>query len=689
VERFARIVVRHRKAVIVLFIVALIVSIPLISLVKTNYNMVDYLPTDAPSTRALAVMSEEFSQNTPNTRVMVPGLSIPEALAMKQSIDALDGVTAVLWLDDTIDLKLPLSEADPSTIEAFYRGDTALYSVTIAPGREQEATAALRALVGTDGAVAGDAPSIAAAQFATASETMKAFAIGVVAVIIILILFSASWLEPLLFLVAIGVSILINMGTNVIFGEISFITKSVSPILQLACSLDYAVFLLHSFARNRLIYPQVEVAMVHAIKESFSTVAASATTTLFGFLALVFMNFQIGADLGINLTKGIILSFITVMVLLPALTLSCYKLMDRLTHRPLMPTFKGVYRVTAKAGIIVALAVLVAVVPSFFGQRHAEFLYGNENAVANTQAGEDARRIAEQFGQSTLMVMLVPSDDRGREAELCSAIKEVPHVTSIISYSETVGATIPPGFLDSSITDQFFSAHYSRIIIYLDTPVEGDLAFSTVVLLREVADAFYGDEALTLGQSTNLYDMKLLVQEDNVRVTLVAALAIFCVLLLTFRSLIIPLLLLLTIESAIWINLAIPYFTGTPINFIGYLILSTVQLGATVDYAILLTTNYCASRRTMEKRQAIHVAVGGSFRSILVSATTLAIAGFVLFAVSTNAVISDIGLLLFRGTILSFVLVTCFLPALLTVFDRVIAKTMWRPGFVFSEKRKS
>ncbi len=687
-DRFASFVIRHKKVIIAVFLAAAALCTALSALVGVNYNMADYLPPEAQSTTALAIMEKEFPGNLSNTSVMVKNVSVEQALSYKQQLARIPGITEVLWLDDTVDLKKPLEMADADSVESFYKDGNALYMLTIADGLEPETVSAIWELIGPENAVAGEAPDLAAMQQATGAETTNAIAILLPIIILILILSSGSWFEPLLFLMAIGVSILINMGTNFFFGEISFMTNSVSPILQLAVSLDYAIFLLHSFDSNRKKYANPGEAMRHAVKSSLSTVAASAATTLFGFLALTFMNFQIGADLGWVLAKGIILSFISTMVFLPAFTLCTFKLIDKTKHRPLLPSFGNIGKTVSRFAIPAIVIVAIAIVPCFLGQGQTAFLYGNSSASAGTAISRSKTDIKETFGQSTAMVVLVPRGDVAKEAALSDDLRQLNHVKSVISYANTVGKTLPSAFLSEDISGQFYSDNYARIIVYTDTEDEGDVAFSAVEEITQTAKSYYGDAVYSVGQSANLYDMKSVIQVDNQMVTWIAVIAIFLVLLVTFRSATLPFILLLTIETGIWINLAIPYFTGTSINFIGYLVLNTVQLGATVDYAILLTTTYTRHRRLLPAGQAVNRALGDTFKSILISAATLASAGFTLFATSTNPAVSDIGLLLGRGTLLSFAMVVCFLPALLKLFDRPIAKTTWHSGFFHDKQTK-
>lgn len=688
-EKLANKIIKHKKLVIMIFLAFAVVCALLSRLVSVNYNMVDYLPSSASSTKALQIMEDEFSQSMPNASVMVKNVSVTEALAYKDDLAAIDGIVQVMWLDDMIDIKQPLEVADADTVESFYKDGSALFSVTIEKGMEKPACDAILNLIGEDNALTGEAPAQVKQQASGGSEVMNAMMILLPIIIIILVFSTTSWIEPLLFLAVIGISIVINMGTNSFLGNVSFVTNAVTPILQLACSLDYAIFLLHSFAENRKKYLNIEEAMKHSVTESMSTVAASAMTTLFGFLALVFMDFGIGADLGINLAKGIVLSFISVMVLLPALTLSIYKLIDKTHHRALMPSFKNVNEVLSKIALPAVIAVALILVPAFLGQGHTRFTYGNNDDDIATRSGRDSVAIHEEFGKSTVVALLVPRGDVAKELELCNELDALDHVTGVTSYASTVGVAMPTKFLGSEIIDKFYSDHFARIIIYTDTPSEGEVAFATVDNIGEKASKYYGDEVYMAGASANTNDMKIVVEHDNSIVNLLAVLAIFVVLLLTFRSVTLPLILLLTIETGIWLNLSIPYFSGISIGFMGYLIISSVQLGATVDYAILLSTNYMRQRQLMPKREAISEALGQSFRPILISGSILATAGFTLSATSSTSMIYEMGQLVGRGALLSMGMVVCFLPAMLVLLDSAIAKTTFKSNFFGKKKGTS
>ncbi len=680
-------ITRHKKLVIAIFLVATVISAVLILGVSVNYDLTDYLPEDSESTIALDLMYEEFGSGVPNTRVMVRNLTLTGAVEMKEKIAQAPGVTGVMWLDDTQDMSTPIELMDSATVEQYWHDGTALYQVTIEEGRESEAVAALYEMLGSDVAISGNSANTASMQNLVVSEVVGAASILIPIIIIILLLTTTSWISPALFLLTIGVAVLINMGTNVVFGEISFVTQSVSPILQLAVSLDYAIFLLNSFGRHRQEVDSSETAMRLAIKESFSSIAASAATTLFGFMALMFMRFGIGSDLGLNLMKGIVLSYVSVMVFLPALALASVKLLDKTSHRPIIHTGKRLGRALVKVRIPALILVLIAVIPCYLAQTRADFLYGNGAPDTRTDYGRDTVAINEEFGESNALVLLVPRGDPGAEAKMAEELAGIDHVTSVLSYAGTVGA-VPEGFLDESIVSQFYSDGYARIIMYTDTSEEGDEAFAVVEQVRATADKYYSESWLC-GQSANLYDMRDVVTADSTLVNWIAIGFIFLTLLVTFKSATLPFILLFVIEAAIWINLSVPYFADQPLVYIGYLVINTVQLGATIDYAILMTNGYTANRRTMGKREAVVATLNTNFESVLTSGVILTAAGLCLGFVSSLQVVAELGILLARGTVLSMAMVVLALPALLMLFDPLTARLTWKAGFIDTAKKEA
>lgn len=647
--------------------------------------MVDYLPEEAQSVKGIGIMEEEFTGAVPNTRVMIPDITVPEALEYKEKLAAIEGVTDVLWLDDVMDVKTPLELADKELVETYYKEQNALFSIGVKNGEEVAATDAIYKLIGEDGAIAGEASNTASSQKMAGSESMYAALLLVPIIIFILVISTTSWIEPVFFLTAIGVSVLINLGTNIFIGEVSFVTQSVAPILQLAVSLDYAVFLLHSFSDYRKTEEDPAIAMKLAMKKAFPAITASAATTFFGFIALMFMNFEIGSDLGLNLVKGIVLSFISVMVFLPALTLYFYKWMDKTQHKNFVPSFQGIGNKFMKFKIPSLVIIAIIIVPAFLAQSNTSFIYGLGEQPETTRNGSDLIKVQETFGDMTPIVVLVPRGDVAKEEEMVEDLEQLDYVTGVIAYTNSVGTAIPPEYLDESIRNEFYSENYARIVINTNQTTEGDVPFSIVENVEKIAADYYGDEALSLGESVTLYDIKNTVTKDNIVVNTLTVVTIALVLLVSFRSISIPIVLLITIQSAVWINLSIPYFANASLVFVGYLIISTVQLAATVDYAILLTEAYNHNRKEMPAGKAIRKTLDEKTFSISISAAILSSVGFILWITSSNPIVQSIGLLLGRGALLAFIMVVIFLPALLVVLDKFIKKTTYQANY-YEEK---
>lgn len=679
-EWLARQITGHRKGIVIVTLVLVAVTALSALGLRTNNNMADYLPADAESTIALELMEQEFSGALPNARVMVSDVTVAQAQDYKARLRGIDGVLSVMWLDDVADLKEPLETLDAAIVQAYYRDGAALFSVAIEAGKEAHTVTAIYALDDAHTYIAGDAAGSAFFEMLGDLETARAMLILVPMILAMLLLTTTSWFEPVLYLGAIGVAVIVNLGVTALFGEISYVTMAVAPILQLAVSLDYAIFLLHSFEKHRQETGDVLIAMQRAIRSSFSSVAASAATTMFGFLALLLMKFRIGPDMGRVLVQGIVLSYLSVMVFLPALTLCCCRVLDRTRHRKFIPELKGVNRVLQRVRVPALILAAALVVPCGLAQSRTAFFYGNGAPSTESRYGSDTARIDALFGQDVSLVLLVPRGSPAKELALCRALGQVENVSGVTAYVTMVGASIPPDYLEKSITQNFYGERYARIILSCNTEAEGDEAFAVVRRVREITAQYY-EESYTCGQSANLYDMKVVVSSDNTVVNLTAVIAIALTLLVTFRSLTLPLILLSIIETAIWINASIPYFTGTAFSYIGYLVINTVQLGATIDYAILTTDGYLQERRSRNRRDAVAEVMHKHLLSVLVSVLTLSLAGFCLYFSSSNVIVSSLGLLLGRGTLLSFVLVVCVLPTLLMLFDKAIGKTTKNANF--------
>lgn len=674
-EKFYGWIVSHRKTILTVFILTAACCLFLKNLVAVNYDMNDYLPESSLSTISLDIMKEEFDGGIPNARVMIRDVTIPEALEFKERLKSIDGVTEVNWLDDAVSITVPLSTLDADTVETYYKNQNALFTVTIEEESRITAVAAIREIIGEDSAMTGSAVSNAVATTNTVSEVRKIAVIAVLFVLFVLILTTKSWMEPVIILAGLGIAVIINSGSNLVFGEISFVTNAAGSILQLAVSLDYSVFLIHRFEECRGHNSDAEDAMVEALCKSTTSILSSGLTTVIGFLALVLMQFQIGPDLGLALAKGVAISLVTVFMFMPALVLSTYRLLDRTRHRAFMPSFQGVGKVVRCIAIPMVCIFAVLIAPAYLASNSNAFYYGASHIFGpKTQLGADTAAIESVFGEKDTYVLLVPRGDTAVETALSNELHSLPHVSGVISYVDMAGAEIPMDFLDSDTLSQLISEHYSRMVLSVDVPYEGDETFALVEQIRETADRYYPGACYLAGEGVSTCDLMDTVTVDMVKVNLVAIAAVFIVLMLSLRSISLPVILVLSIETAIWLNLAIPYFMGSTIFYIAYLIISSIQLGATVDYAILMTDRYKENRQTLGKKETVVETVSDVTLSILTSGSVLTVVGLLLGYVSSNQLLAQLGIFIGRGAILSLSIVLLVLPGLLYLFDRLVIR---------------
>ena len=674
-EKFYTGVVKHRKLIIALFSVCFIVCLFLQNLVSVNYDMNDYLPSDTKSTVALEVMQNEFDGGIPNARVMVCDITIPQALEYKEKIKNVEGVTAVTWLDDSVDITIPISTLDADIVENYYKDNTALFTVTIEEDYRISAVDSIRKIIGSDNAMTGSAVSTAIATTNTVSEIQKITVIAVLFVLVVLFLTTTSWIEPIIILAGLGVAIIINNGSNLIFGEISFVTNAAGSILQLAVSLDYSVFLIHRFEECRKETKDVNAAMVNALCKSTTSIFSSGLTTVIGFLALILMQFKIGPDLGIALAKGVAISLITVFLFMPSFILVTYKWIDKTKHRSFMPSFKRFGKTVRRLAIPMVCIFAVIIVPSYLASNTNSYLYGSSHIYGEgTTYGRDKTAIETVFGKSDTYVLLVPQGNPVNECKLSEELHSLPQVSDIISYVDTVGTEIPKGYLDADTLALLQSENYSRFVISAEADYEGEATFDFVEEIRKTADKYYPGQTHLAGEAVSTYDLMDTITTDMARVNLLAIGAVFLVLLLTMKSISVPIVLVLNIETAIWLNLSVPYFSDKPVYYIAYLIISSVQLGATVDYAILMTERYKENRSALEKREAVVQTLSDVTVSILTSGSVLTVVGLLLGYVSSNRLLAQLGIFIGRGAVCSLIIVLFVLPGFLMIFDRFVIK---------------
>ena len=691
-DKIFRGALNHRRVVMVIAALLFIVSVLCIPSVKINYQFSDYLPESSESTVSLRVMEEAFNSPTPNSNIMVEGLSLTQASELATHMETIEGVEEVMWLGTTCDISQPLETYDPDVVSAYKKGDSYLYQVALDTSVATQSMDLIREVANevgaTDVSMSGEAINSAVAQGSSDFEIQLILVMAVIVILGLLLITSEAWFEPVLFLSVIGISIVYNLGTNIIFGEISFITQMCAAVLQLAVSMDYGIVMLHAFRGFKAQGLTSYDAAVAAMHKAAAVIASSAATTFFGFLSLCVMAFLIGADMGVVLAKGIVFSFLCVLFLLPILVLSSEKLLKKTAHKKFLPSFDKFAVWCMRIAVPFTVIIALITVPAYLGQKQPNFVYGASGFVEpGTELYEETNAINDTFGAQEQWVMLVPEGDWGRELQMAKRIEDLEGVSAVTSYVTAVSANIPTDMVPSEDLSQLVSGGYSRIVVSTSVEGESEEAFSLVQALRDIGDEFYPEENYLVGSAVTSYDMSLIVNDDSLRIFIASVVAIGLVLLLMFRSLSIPLMLLLTIEISIWINLAIPYFTGESIQYIGYLIISAIMLGATVDYTIILSRAYLDRRVEMVKRPAMLSAISYSAITILTSATILTVCGAFIGIISSNGVIAGLGTLIGRGAFIAALNTFLLLPILFMVLDKVVEKTTWKARFYHGDDR--
>lgn len=676
-------IINKRNWIERIFAIAVILSAIAFCFVKVNYDLSKYLPDDAPSKAGLNVMEEEFGY--PGTaRVMVGEVSLYEAKLYKDRIADIDGVNMVSWADTATDVYQSNRFVNYDNIEDYYKDGYAVMDIIFDEGdsdsKTHDAIQEIEDITGDKGYLMGSAVQNKSLDETLTREIAIAMVMGVIMIAVILCLTTTSWFEPFLFLFIMGVAIIINMGTNIFLGEISFLTFSTAAILQLAIAMDYSVFLLHSFTRERHAGIEPVQAVANAVRSSVTSILSSGATTIVGFLVLMLMRFKIGFDMGLVLAKGIVISLLTVLLLMPALLLRWGDKIERTAHRSFMPSFEGLGKAVFKVRYGVLILVALLVVPAFTAQNMNQFRYGNGalGSSPGTKVYEDEQAINTRFGRSNLVLALIPNTNNVTERALTQELQDLKYVKSVTSLAGTLPEGVPEDFLPESLTSQLHTDHYSRMLIYLKTKDESTYAYQCTDEVRSIVESYYPEDSYLVGMTPSTQDIQSIITNDYNFVNVLSLLGVAIVILFTFHSAIIPIVVMIPIEVAIFFNMAMPYLTGDTMIYMGYIIVSCLQLGATVDYSILMTNNYLDARTNLPKKEAAIHAIAQSALSILTSGSILTIVGYGLYYISTVSAIADMGHLVGRGALLSLMLVLFLLPVLLVLSDQLVFNQMYR-----------
>ena len=655
-------------AIIIIFLI-LVSTFVFIPKTNVNYDMTIYLPENAMTKKGLTIHEDEFGKSS-MIQIMISDIDVSDLLHLKNQIYLIAHVIQVIWLDDYIDLELvPLSMIDPMVVHQFYKDSDALltimfnldaYDVNLDNTIDQIKTL----FTDYDISIRGEVITNKEARDIASQEIYKILFLIVPIVILLLILSSHAWIEPLLILITLGVAILLNLFTNGLLPHVSFITQTMSLALQLALSIDYAIFMIHRYYDERESHDAHHSARL-ALKNSFKPIATSALTTMAGFAALMFMRFTMGRDIAIVLSKGILFSFLITITVLPILLVWFDKLLIKTKHRMFIPPFKKVIRAQLKMKYVLVGLFVICIFFGFMMQRNTSYLYGaNSVGDKNSLSYQDMRKIEQTFGPNNQVILVIPNETLHQEIELASALLNLDGVLSVHALVLEVDPMIPRTFLPEQLVNQYVGANYSRMILQTIYSEENNELFMFIEHMRLTIGHHY-EEFYLIGQASALYDIKDSIDDQGIWIMLLTILTVGLIVSLIFKSIKIPLLLVSVILTAIWINLSILSLNQINVLYIGYLVVMSIQLGATIDYAVLLTHRYLEQSPLIKKEKAIETAFTKSSLSILISGAILSIAGFVEGVFSNIDSVTKIGYLLGRGVLVSLVSILMFLPILL------------------------
>ena len=680
--RFSKAVVRGRVAILILTVLLMIPAVFGMLETRINYDMLNYLPDDMDTVIGQNALLEDFGKGA-FSFIVVENMPEKDVAALQEKLESVEHVETVLWYNSLMDTSIPMQLLPDKLYDAFNTGDATMMAVffdtATSADETMDAIREIRSIAGKQCFVSGMSALVTDLKDLCEQEEPIYVAIAVVLACVAMMVFLDSWLIPFVFLASIGAAILLNLGSNWFMGEISYITKALSAVLQLAVTMDYSIFLWHSYNEQRAIYPDKCEAMAHAISATLTSVVGSSITTIAGFLALCFMSFTLGRDLGIVMAKGVLLGVLSCVTVLPSLILLLDKPLQKTRHRSILPKMDGLAKgVTKVFPVFLALFVVLAPVFYFAYDRTNDEVYYDmgqclpedmEYVIANS-------KLSEEFDIASTHMLLVDASLPSKQVRsMISDMEQVDGVKYVLGLESVVGAGVPEEILPDSVRSILKSDKWELLLINSEYKVASDEVNAQIDSLNAILKK-YDPTGMLIGEAPCMKDMIETTDHDFKVVNAVSILAIFLIILLVERSISLPFLLIAVIELAIFINLGLPHFLGQSLPFIAPICISTIQLGATVDYAILMTTRYKAERLAgKEKRPAVITALSTSIPSIIVSGMGLFAATFGVAIYSDIDIISSMCMLMARGAIVSMLCVILILPALLLLCDRLVCAT--------------
>lgn len=676
---FAKKVVKHKGMILTIGVLLLIPSVLGIAATRVNYDMLSYLPKDIETMKGQDILLDEFKKGA-FSLFIVEDMSDKEVSKLKEEIEEIDHVDSVIWYDSFMDSSVPKELIPSSLYEQFNSEDSTLMAIffdtTTSEDKTMQAIDEIKEVANEKCFLSGMSAVVTDTRALTETEEPIYVLIAVVLSSIVLALFMDSYLVPIFFLLSIGMAILYNLGTNYFMGEVSYITKALAAVLQLGVTMDYSIFLWHSYKEMEEVYDTKEEAMTYAIQNTITSVAGSSLTTVAGFIALCFMSFTLGSNLGIVMAKGVIFGVIGCVTLLPAMILVFSKTLDKTKHKPLMPKMDGIANWITSHYKIFILIFVVVIFPAIYGYRNTDVYYDLSATLPKDLPSIQANtKLAEDFHMNATHMILVPSDMSQKDVKSMSEeIKQVDGVKAVLALDSILGERIPDAVLPNELTKNLKSENYQLALVTSEYATASDEVNAQIDKINTLVKQ-YNKENMVIGEAPCTKDLIEITNEDFKMVSSVSIGAIFIIIMLLLKSITLPIVLVSVIEVAIFINMGIPYYTNVTLPFIASIVIGTIQLGATVDYAILMTTRFRAERRSgKEKQEALTIALSSSIPSIIVSALGFFAATFGVGLYSNVDMISALCSLMARGALISMVMVIFILPSLFMVFDKWINK---------------
>lgn len=676
-EKFSKIIVKNKILILIISVILLIPSIIGYFNTRINYDILSYLPKDIETMKGQDIMVDQFG--TGGFSLIVTELPDKDITKLKEKIENVDGVNKVIC--PIIDESIPLELLPNNLYNSLKNGDSTLLAVTFSETMSEDSTLLaiekIRDISNRQCFLSGMSAVILDTRNLSEKETPIYVLIAVICSVIILMLTMDSFLIPILFLLSIGMSIVYNLGTNFAFGEISFVTKALAAVLQLGVTMDYFIFLWHSYEEEKGKFSNKDIAMQHAISNTITSVTGSSITTISGFIALCFMSFTLGLDLGIVMAKGVLFGVLACITILPSLILVCDKALEKTKHKSILPDFKKIPSFIIEHYKAILIIFLIIWIPAIYGNNHTDVYYNlDETLPKDLESIIANEKLKDNFDMASTHMILIDSKKEQKDIKMMvDEINNVKGVKTVLGLDALKPETIPEELISKDIKETFKSEKYEYMLVMSEFKTASNEVNEQCKEINSIIKK-YDKNAMLIGEAPCTKDLIEITDNDFKTVNSVSIGIIFIIIACVFASGSIPIILVLTIEFAIYINMSIPYYTNTIIPFISSIVIGTIQLGATVDYAILMTSRYRAEKKAgKEKIDAINIALTSSMKSIIVSGLSFFGATFGVGLYSNIDMISSLCELMSRGALISMITVITVLPAMLMVFDKIIQKT--------------